>query len=208
VALIRRGTELQSGEEPPELPAADLLERQLSDPDPDRRRSAALNLEGVAESVPALLDRLDVETEPAVRHAILTSLVHRDTREVAARLARHLTSDDAGLRTAAAEALAAMPGSVLALMPDLIGNPDHDVRIMTAMILANIRHVEAVSWLAAMIPAESHPNVVAAAISALLPSARAEHESLLRQAMHRFPDDPFLRFVVEMALPRLAGSSE
>lgn len=203
MGLVRHDIKLEPVEERPEMPPTDVLERQLESLEPERRREAALVLDGVAEAVPALLDRLDVETEPAVRDAILTTLEGHDTPAVAARLARHLASEDTGLRTAVVEALAAMPGSAPALMPDLLADPDHDVRVLTAMILADLRHAEAESWLVAMISGDSHPNVVTAAIDALLPSARAEHAPLLRQAMQRFPDDPFLRFTVTNALPRL-----
>jgi hypothetical protein len=126
---------------------------------------------------------------------------------VARGLAEHLSSDDAALRTAAAEAMATMPGSVPALVPQLIADPDHDVRVMTAMVLADLPHPGSLSWLATMISEDPHPNVVTAAIDALLPAAGAEQIPLLESAMWRFPDDPFLRFTVEKAMPRLTGTS-
>ena len=206
MGLVRRNTQPQPIEETPETPAHELLERQLTSPEPDCRRQAALDLDGSAEAVPALLGRLAGETEPTARDAILTTLAGHDTSEVAAGLVGHLASEDAGLRTAVTEALSAMPESAPSLMPGLLTDPDHDVRILTAMVLANLRHAEAATWLAAMIRDDPHPNVVAAAIDALLPSAAAEHAALLRGAVQRFPDDPFLHFVVEAALPRLTGT--
>ena len=206
MGLVRRDTSPQVGKERSQAPAYDLLERHLNSPDPELRREAALELDGWDEAVPALLGRLDVESEPAVCDAILTTLVGHDIGPVAARLVGHLAGEDTGLRIAVADALAAMPESTLSLLPDLLVDPDHDVRIMTAMVLANMRHPEAESWLVAMVRGDAHPNVVTAAIDALLPSARAEHAPLLQEAMRRFPDDPFLRFVVETTVPRLAGT--
>jgi HEAT repeat protein len=156
-------------------PAAEELLSMLDDADPERRREAALGL----------------GQEPAALRELL---------EVAGPLAVHLASDDAGLRTAVAEALATMPESVPALVPGLLADPDHDVRVMTAMVLADLQHPASQTWLAEMIRGDDHPNVVAAAIDALLPSLTEEHADLLRDAVERFPDDPFLRFTVEAAL--------
>jgi HEAT repeat protein len=130
---------------------------------------------------------------------MLTTLAAHDTDLVAEGLAVHLASDDASLRTAAAEALATMPVSVPAIVPRLVNDPDHDVRVMTAMVLADLAHPGSLTWLAEMISNDPHPNVVAAAIDALLPSIGPEHTELLEQAVRRFPDDPFLRFTVEAA---------
>jgi HEAT repeat protein len=207
VGLVRRNAEPPVEPAAAEAPSAATLMAQLDDPEPDCRREAALGLDTVAEAVPALLDRVGAETEPAVRDAVLTTLAAHDSPAVAEGLAEHLASDDAGLRTAVAEALAAMPRSVPELVPRLIADPDHDVRVMTTMVLADLPHPGALTWLAAMITEDPHPNVVTSAIDALLPAAGPEHAALLRAAQQRFPDDPFLRFTVEAALPRLAGTS-
>ena len=203
MGLVRRqssGTDATTAATEP----SDLL-AQVADADPDRRREAALGLDGHADAIPVLVRRLGVETEPAVRDAVLTTLAAHDTPAVATALAGHLASDDAGLRTAVAEALATMRASVPALMPALSTDPDHDVRIMAAMVLADLPHPQAQTWLVEMIDRDPHPNVVAAAIDALLPSAGPEHLALLRRAADRFPDDPFLRFTIDALLPRLAG---
>jgi HEAT repeat protein len=197
VGLVRRDQQPAAEKAAPS--AASLVE-QLDDPDPDVRREAALGLDGSAEAVPALIPRVAGETDPAVRDAMLTTLAAHDTDEVAEALAVHLASDEASLRTSAAEALATMPGSVPAIIPRLVQDPDHDVRVMTAMVLADLPHPGALTWLADMIRADPHPNVVTAAIDALLPSITPEHTELLRDAVHRFPDDPFLRFTVEAAV--------
>jgi len=196
MGLIRRNAE------PEQLQYASIpdLLRQLDDPDRDVRREAALGLDGVAVAVGPLLDRVAAEPVPAVRDAMLPTLAAHDIGRVAERLAVLLASDDAGLRTAAAEALATMPLATPAIIPRLLTNYDHDVRVMTAMVLANLPHPAALTWLAEMIRDDPHPNVVAAAVDALLPSVGPEHAELLQQAVRRFPDDPFLRFTIEAAL--------
>ncbi|MEU8243281.1 HEAT repeat domain-containing protein [Actinoplanes missouriensis] len=208
MGLVRKKAPDQIPEEAaPERPSAETLRAQLDDPDPDCRREAALGLEGDEESVPHLLTRMMVETETNVRDAILTTLAAHDTETVAGSLGVHLASDDAALRTAVAEALATMPRSMPALLPSLLAAPDHDVRVMTAMVLADLNHPDTAAWLVQMISEDPHPNVVTAAIDALLPVAGPEHAAVLEEAVHRFPDDPFLRFTVQAALPRLTGTA-
>ncbi|MEU4241459.1 HEAT repeat domain-containing protein [Actinoplanes sp. NPDC026619] len=197
MGLVRRKAE---PEQEPQAVSPDDLMRQLDDPDPEVRRVAALSLDGVAKAVESLLDRVAAERESAVRDAMLTTLAAHDSDQVAAGLAVHLASDDAELRTAAAEALATMPASVPAIIPRLLEDPDHDVRVMTAMVLADLSHPESLTWLTVMIKDDPHPNVVTSAIDALLPSLGPEHTELLERAVRRFPDDPFLRFTVEAAL--------
>ncbi|WP_307834081.1 HEAT repeat domain-containing protein [Paractinoplanes lichenicola] len=197
MGLVRRE---QQPAEAKAAPSVETLLRQLDDPDPDCRREAALGLDGVAEAVPHLLARVGPETASTVRDALLTTLAAHDTTEVAEALAIHLASDEADLRTSVAEALSTMPGSVPAIIPRLIDDPDHDVRVMTAMVLADLAHPGSLTWLADMIRQDPHPNVVTAAVDALLPSLGPEHTELLRDAVRRFPDDPFLRFTVEAAV--------
>lgn len=186
------------------VPPVETLLLQLDDLSPDCRREAALALEGNSEAVPALLERIGSERERTVRDAILTTLAAQDTAEVAEGLATHLASDDAALRTGVAEALATMPRSVPALLPEWLANPDHDVRVMAAMVLADLPEGEAAKWLVRMITEDPHPNVVTAAIDALLPMATLEHAPALQSAVERFPEDPFLQFLLERLLPRLS----
>jgi HEAT repeat protein len=206
MGLVRKQAPQEPEEALPEGPSAEILLSRLDDPDPDRRRESALGLVGAPEAVPAMLARVAVEEDPRVLESILTTLAAYDIEDVAGGLAVHLASDEAGLRTAVAAALATMPRSFPAVLPSLLAAPDHDVRVMTAMILADLQHPEAHTWLVRMICQDPHPNVVTGAIDALLPSATADDVQLLLDARERFPDDPFLRFTVNAALPRLTGT--
>jgi HEAT repeat protein len=198
VGLVRRNTDAPADTG---HPSVEELLTALDDPDPERRREAALGLDAVPAAVEPLLARIGTEPEARVRDAMLTTLGAHDSPEVAEALAAHLASDDAALRTAVAETLATMPESVPGIIPRLLVAPDHDVRVMTAMVLADLPHPDSLARLAEMIREDPHPNVVATAIEGLLPSIGPEHAELLRGAVQRFPDDPFLRFTVEAALP-------
>lgn len=205
MALVRRTTP-QSEAEPREEPTDPVA--ALSASDPGRRHRAVLELHGVTSAVPALLAGVGTETDAVVREAMLTVLAERDTPEVARALAVHLDSDDASLRTAVVEALAAMPTGVPPLLPALLADDDPDVRLMTVRVLADLPVPDAASWLVRMITDDQHPNVVAAAIDALLPAAGEEHIPVLEQARDRFPNDPFLRFTVDAMVPGLHEAGE
>lgn len=201
MGLVRRDDADRPDDAAPDPPLPDMLIQLLDDVDPNRRRESALRLGGAPEAVGALLDRVHVERDPVVLDAILNTLAAHDTEQVAAGLIGHLASDDADVRTAVAEALATMRQSMPPMLPQLLADPDPDVRILTATVMGGLNHPEALSWLAEMIRHDRHPNVVSAAIDALLPSVGAEHLALFHQARDRFPDDPFIRFVVEAAPP-------
>jgi HEAT repeat protein len=207
MGLVRKTAPTEPEEAVPAAPSVETLLEQVHDTDPEVRREAALSLVEVTEAVPILLARVGTETEVRVRDAVLTTLAAHDTPTVAAGLAVHLASDEASLRTSVAETLATMPRSALGLMPDLLAAPDHDVRVMTAMILADLPHPDAKAWLLRMIAEDPHPNVVTGAVDALLPAADAGDAPILQAAVARFPDDPFLRFTVQAALPRLTGTT-
>ncbi len=200
MGLVR---EIEPATSPAPLPATDVLIARLGAAEPEHRRESALELEGVRAAIPGLLARVGVEAEPVVRDAVLTTLAAFDSAEVANGLAVHLSSDHAPLRIAVAQALSAMPGQVQALIPRLIGDPDHNVRIMAAMVLSNVQHPQVPAWLCEVIQSDPHPNVVAAALDAFLPAATKQDIELLAGAGARFARDPFLTFAVATAIARL-----
>jgi HEAT repeat protein len=202
MGLVRHTTEHHDDAAPDAVVAA------LDSDDPETRRSGALHLNVQPGSVDALLNHVADEPDPAARDAMLTVLAAEDSDLVARGLIRHLASEDAGLRNAVVDVLAMMTQAVPALLPQLTTSPDSDVRILTAMLLANMAHPAVLPALEAMIADDLHPNVVAAAIDALLPIATARHVALLEGVLSRFPEDPFLRFTIQAAIPRLVGNDQ
>lgn len=186
------------------------LVADLASGDPEVRRSAVLDLAdraaraGDTDSVAVLIEHVAAEADPAVRQATLTALAGLDTVEAASGLVRYLRGEDAARRGAALEAIAAMPSAAVQVVPILLRDPDPDVRILTAMLIAQLDRPESVGWLTDVLTAEEHPNVVSAALDAFLTQAGPEHAALLRGVRDRFPDDPFIRFVVDAAVQRLA----
>ncbi|QTE29355.1 HEAT repeat domain-containing protein [Pengzhenrongella sicca] len=207
MALMRTTNAARPPAEPTPQPGFDELLSRLTETDRELRRRAAFALDAAdpAAAVPALLARVGEETDPTVRDAVLTVLAGHDDLTVARSLVAHLTSEDAGLRTAVVGALSSMPGSVPHLLPALVVDPDPDVRILTAMLLADLEPPVAVAWLVEMILSDDHPNVVGTAIDSLQPYFGSEHIGLLEATRDRFRRDPFLRFVIDTALARLNG---
>lgn len=166
------------------------------------RREAARELARLPASADAIGMQLLTETDPSVREALFTGLRQQASGEAAAALVRLLSSEDAGLRNGAIEALAAMPEAVAPRMKALLRDPDPDVRIFAVNLLVELKHPDLVMWLVEALAHEPQVNVVAAAIDVLAEVGGPEHRSLLKSLTARFPDDPFIGFAVDMALSR------
>ena len=190
-------------EDAPPVPTLSALDSD----DPEIRRRCALGLDARPDALSALLEHLADEPNAAARDAMLTVLAAQDSNAVAQGLVTHLASEDPALRTAVVDALATMTRAVPPLLPQLTSSPDPDVRILSAMLLANLAHPAVVPALEVMIATDPHANVVAAAIDGLLQIATSRHIGLLEDVLARFPDDPFLRFTISAAIPRLKRSS-
>lgn len=173
---------------------------------PDGRRQAALALAGVREATGAVAAQVGVETDPAAREAMLTALAETDSPEAVAGLIGYLRSEDAGLRSAVAETLAAMPATAVAV-PGLLADADPDVRILTVMAIAVLPAPDVPGWLRAVAGGDPHANVVGAAVNELAEVGTADMADDVRAVAERFPDDPFLAFACELVARRLAEVS-
>lgn len=201
MGLVHRTAKRREDDSP--VPAPELS--ALDSDDPEIRRSGAIGLDAQPEAMPAVLEHVVGEPDVAARDAMLTVLAAQDSDVVAQGLIKLLSSEDPALRTAVVDALATMLRAVPPLLPELTAHPDPDVRILGAMVLARLAHPAVVPALEAMIATDPHANAVAAAIDALLPVATAGHIGLLEEVLARFPRDPFLRFTISAAIPKLEG---
>ena len=184
----------------------DVLIAELWSAEPRVRRAAVRDLADVPGTAIALCDRLDVETSPSVRSAILTRLILIGTPEVAARLTDHLHSDDAQSRNAAIEALQEMPTAVVPLLERLLADEDADVRIFAVNILAVLSHEEAPERLALVVRTDPHINVCTAALDGLVEVGAIEMISDIERLVTRFPESDFIRFAVDTAIRRIRGT--
>lgn len=202
MGLKRTGSTSEAGVSPrlPTRPARQPA--QLDAHSAAERREAARELARRPGTADTMGTHLMTEPDASVREALFTGLRRQASTEAAAALIRLLSSEDAGLRNGAIEALAAMPEAVAPRMKALLRDPDPDVRIFAVNLLVELQHPDLVSWLVDALMQESQVNVVAAAIDVLAEVGGPEHRPLLRSLTGRFPHDPFIGFAVDMALSR------
>ncbi len=184
------------------------LLQQLRDPDPGVRRWAARDLAAHPDSVPELCRALERETDPAVREALLDSLLAIGTPEVVEGLVAHLRSEDAALRNGVVEVLQALPEQVAPHMERLLRDPDPDVRIFALDILKSLPHPQTPRWLRRVLETETHVNVVGTALDRAAEVGGPDLLPVLEQVKRRFSDDAFIRFVADAVTQRIGTRGE
>jgi HEAT repeat protein len=171
----------------------------------EERWSAARSMGGDSAEVGALAAALLGESEARVREAILTSLARSGSPAAMDAVLPHLRSDDAGLRTAALDALQAMPLAVAPRLGKLLHDPDPDVRLLACDLVRHVQATEASSLLASVLRGEQDVNVCAAAVEVLAEVGGFEDLPALSACAERFPNEPFLRFSVETTIQRISA---
>lgn len=186
--------------DPPALVAA------LTDPDPNVRRWAALDLHDETGAVAPLAAALALESDPAVREAQLSTLAGLGGPDVVAALVPHLRSTDATLRNACLEWLGQIPATADAV-PGLIGDDDPAVRMLAVPLVGSLHDPRVPGWLLGLVAADPDANVCGAAISELADMGDETAVPVIEGAVARFPSDPFIAFAARTSVSRLAGSS-
>jgi HEAT repeat protein len=185
-------------------PALADLRHALVNGTDDQRRAAARDLVAFRdEAVPALAARLQAETSPSVRAAILTTLSQIDTAEAAAAITPLLASQNAPWRTTAIDALRTMPQAAAGTAQDLLRDPDPDVRIMATEVLRVCTDARVPHWLADVLTHDEDQNVCAAALDVLADIGTADVLDAVAVLPDRFPANAFLRFACAAAATRL-----
>lgn len=205
MGLKRSAVPAAAGDERRAQPrTVDGLLRALADPDPESRRRAALDLQGRPEALPALVEAFAEEQDPAVRDALLTTLSGHDDEILARRLAELLRSEEPALRNGAVVALRSMPAGAGPVVGGLLADPDPDVRILAVMVLAELAHPLAPSWLQQVVGSDPHENVVASAVDAVIGLGEGAAEATATAA-RRFPANPFLGYLAGRHAERGGG---
>jgi HEAT repeat protein len=164
-------------------------------------RAAAEKPDGVA----LLSSALSQEGDPRVREAIFTSLARIATTESAAAVVSYLRSDDASLRTGAIDALRAMPKASSLHLPNLLADPDADVRLLSCELARGLPDGDANRLLCELLEVETEKNVCAAAVEVLAELGRAEALPSLTRCATRFDGDPFIAFSIKVAIDRIVA---
>src|ERR1700743_3206168 len=121
--------------------------------------------------VPALAASLAKERDPRVQEALFTALSRIATEESARAVLPFLGSDDSGLRTRALAALRAMPAAAKPCLPQLLADPDADVRLLACDLVRDMRGAEGLLY--TLLDTEREANVCAAAVEVLAEIADA-----------------------------------
>lgn len=194
--LIRKDA---AGPKPPPPGASGLLSHSV-----DERWAAARGLSAAAD-IGVLAGALEGEADARVREAILTSLARIGTPQAAEAVIPLIRSDDASLRTAALDALRAMPVAVAAGVAGLLTDPDPDVRLLACELVRALPGQEPTQLLCGLIDREAEANVAAAAIEVLAEVGGPDALPVLARAAERFADQPFLMFAIRLAAERMGA---
>ena len=192
---------------PSETPAPDdrNIAEMLIEGSDDERWTAARRATLLPEALPLLTTALSKERVARVREAIFTALAKMGSSESAAVIIPYLRSDDAAQRTAALDALRAMPGAAAVHLPGLLKDADADVRLLACEIARVLPADDASRLLGELIERELNANVCAAAIEVLAETGTAASLPILEQCAIRFSDEPFLAFAIRTARDRIGS---
>lgn len=178
----------------------------LESPDIEVRWRGARETVPEPQSVGPLAAALQRETVPRVREAIITTLIRIGDRPSAEVLLPYLRAQDAGVRTAAIDALRAMPDATAPFMTSLLNDADSDVRILAAELVRNMPAETGTSLLAALLDREMHPNVCGAAVEVLTELGTSDALPSLKACAARFAGTPFLPFAISLAIARISAA--
>ena len=171
--------------------------------DADARRNAARALGADPNGTKTLAEALEREPDPRVREAIFTSLIRLGGRESVDAIIPYLRTDDANLRMGALDALRAMIDAARPVLPELLTDPDADIRLLTCDLLRELPSPDATALLCGVLAREQEANVCAAAVGVLADIGDAGAVPYLDQCAARFGDATFLSFAVKTARERI-----
>lgn len=192
---------------PAEMPTPNVRKwsKLLADGSDDERWDAARSATLLPDALAVLTDALARERVPRVREAIFTALAKIGSSESAAVALPYLRSDDASQRTAALDALRAMPAAAAEHLPRLLEDTEADVRLLACEIARWTPADHASRMLGELIERELNTNVCAAAVEVLAEVGNAASVPILARCAARFPEDPFLIFAVKVARDRIGS---
>jgi HEAT repeat protein len=199
--LVRRGRR-GTGATAPSAPATASLQAA----DAEERWIAAREAAEAPEGAAILADALALESDDRVRDALFTGLARIGTAECVDKVLPYLRSNDAGLRTGAVDTLRAMPAHLVSRVPELLADPDPDVRLLSCELARELPSAEANMLLAGLLDRETEKNVSAAAIEVLAEIGQPEVVQSLQRCAARFAGDAFLEFSISIVMNRIGAT--
>jgi len=187
-------------------PGPDEVLAGLGSASPEERWAAARAAAELPDAAAAVAAALSQEADSRVREAMFTSLVRMGTRDSVASILPMLRSDDSALRTGALDALRSSPIAARELLPQLLSDPDADVRLLSCELARNLPGEQASRNLCALLAREPQINVCAAAIEVLAEVGDQAALPTLADCAQRFSQVPFLAFAIRLATDRITAA--
>ncbi len=178
----------------------------LVNPSADARWAAVRAAAALPELAAAIAAALPQETDARVREAMFTTLVRIGTRDSIERVATHVALQHSALRTGALDALRSSEAAAREFLPELLADPDADVRLLSCELARSLPSGEASERLCALLAREPEVNVCSAAVEVLAEVGDQSVLPTLEQCAQRFPQAPFLTFAVKLAVDRIAAA--
>jgi HEAT repeat protein len=179
------------------------LYRSLNDERAEARRWAARDLADCPGSSAALVARLVLENDAAVREVILTTLTRLGDSVAVTGLVHCMRSEDAALRNEAIEAMKLLPDAVAPIMRELLSDADSDLRIFAVNILESLKHPDVELWLREVIERDPQINVCATAVDLLGEVGSAAALNSLQRLKVRFAGQAYIQFAADLAIKRI-----
>jgi HEAT repeat protein len=173
----------------------------------DVRWRSARTLGAFPQAITPLGAAAATEADTRVREAIFTSLARIGSPDSAAALLPHVRSDDAARRTAAMDALKAMPQALSSAIARLLKDGDTDVRVLACDLARELPSAEATALLAIALDTDPEVNVCAAAVDVIADVGSADALEPLHRCALRFPGQPFLDFAIKIACDRIGAQA-
>lgn len=181
--------------------------RALTDGNTDERWDAARAAVDVAGGAQALGAALRSEGDARVREAILTSLTRMASPDAVEAVLPLMRAESAALRTGAIDALRAMKRAAWPYLPQLLADPDADVRLLACEIARSLPAEEATTLLCDLIEREREANVCASAIEVLAEVGTPAALPALERCAARFQDERFLAFSIRITVDRIRSQT-
>jgi hypothetical protein len=191
----------------PLLSGKDDVLRALFEGNTEERWVAARIAGGVTGGAKALGAALLLERDARVREAILTSLTRMASPDAVEAVLPLMRAEIAALRTGAIDALRAMKQAAWPYLPQLLADPDADVRLLACEITRTLPGEEATTLLCGLIERESEANVCASAIEVLAELGTAEALPALERCAARFQGERFLEFSIKVTGDRIRSQT-
>ena len=186
---------------------ADQVLAALASGTDDERWTAARAAAEMPDKAEALGEFIAREPNPRVREALFTSLVRIATPESVEAVLLLLRSDDAQLRTGALDALLSLRGATWPVVPELLRDPDADVRLLACELVRNMPGERATRLLCELLEAEQAPNVCASAVEVLGQVGGPEALPTLADCAARFRGTAFLEFAIRITADRIRSQA-